>query len=461
VVGAGARALFPALPPAPAVYLDSATTTPLAAPVIAAVNEHLLRPPGNAGRGGHPGSAEATALLRQARRTVAAFLGAAPERVFFTAGATHAHSLAAQLYVDLVGSGDEILYSRTDHASAVRPWLRLAERRGARATSYRIGADGRPDVADLAARIDARTRLVCLTHIHQIFGARVDVGDLTATKPGGPLWLVDASQSVGHLPVDVGELGADILLFSGHKMFAMPGVGVLYLSDRALEAIPERAVEEIEPGTVNLPGIVSLAAAVDFVCGLDPAAIGAHSAALTTRLADGLRRITGVHLTPGPAAGAAAGQQVPDGTSLISFQVVGTSADSAGGEVPVLSLTAVPDGGQGVSTSAGGSLTNGIITLAGGTGLGAGTSGDYVDLSAEDVAAADPQVIVAVSGLSDQTSDELVAAIEASPLLAQTTAVRTGNIVAVPQTILLSPSVLNTEAVAAIADGIAAARSAG
>lgn len=328
MVGSAARPLFPALASSPVTYLDSATTTPLAGPVITAVTEHLGRSPASAGRGGHPAAMRASTDLARARRAVATFIGAEPEQVFFTAGASHSHALMAQLWGPaVIRSGDEILYSRTDHASALRPWLRLARQQGATAASYRIGRDGGPETQDLLARIGPRTRLVCLTHVHQIFGARTDVAALTSSSGSGsgsgPLWLVDASQSIGHLPVNVALLGADVLLFSGHKMFALPGIGVLYLSGRALQDMPSDSVSDLEAGTVNLPGAIALAAAADFLQVLNLQKIGNHSAALMDRLAQGLRRQPGVRLMPGPAA---VDLSAPAGTSLVSFQVEGLSA---------------------------------------------------------------------------------------------------------------------------------------
>lgn len=126
-------------------------------------------------------------------------------------------------------------------------------------------------------------------------------------------------------------------------------------------------------------------------------------------------------------------------------------------DVPVLALSSVPAGGAGITTSGGSSLVNGVITVAGGRNVAATVTGEFATLSAEQVTAADPEVIVAVSGFGDETPDQLVAGIRSSPLLANTTAVRRNRIVAVPQTILYSPSLLNPRAVALIAAAVTAA----
>ena len=128
------------------------------------------------------------------------------------------------------------------------------------------------------------------------------------------------------------------------------------------------------------------------------------------------------------------------------------------GNVGVLALSAAPDGGQGVNTDGGSSLVNGIITLSGGKNIAAAVSSEFATLSAETVTKEDPKVIIAVTGLTSQSPAQLVAAIESSPLLAGTDAVKHKRIVAVPQTILLSPSLKNADAVVTIARAVAAAR---
>ncbi|NNG40888.1 ABC transporter substrate-binding protein [Flexivirga sp. ID2601S] len=142
-------------------------------------------------------------------------------------------------------------------------------------------------------------------------------------------------------------------------------------------------------------------------------------------------------------------------------QVLAQLTQQAGhrsGDTPVVALSAAPTGGQGISTRGSTSLANGIITLAGGRNIASSVRSDLAQLSAEQVSVANPKVIVAVSGLGPQTGSELVEAITASPLLQSTEAVRSGNVVVVPQSILLSPSLLNSQAVSTIADAVAKAK---
>lgn len=138
----------------------------------------------------------------------------------------------------------------------------------------------------------------------------------------------------------------------------------------------------------------------------------------------------------------------------IRDQVEEAAADTSDVDVPVLTLSSVPDAGAGVKTSGGSSFANGIITLAGGTNIAQGELQNFASLSAETVTQANPEVIVIVSGFANESDEQLKAAIIASPLLAQTDAVKEGNVVVVPQRILLSPSLLNADAVQTIADAV-------
>ncbi|SJN10400.1 ABC transporter (iron.B12.siderophore.hemin), periplasmic substrate-binding component [Leucobacter sp. 7(1)] len=141
----------------------------------------------------------------------------------------------------------------------------------------------------------------------------------------------------------------------------------------------------------------------------------------------------------------------------IREEVSTNTAQSVSEDVPVLTLSSVPDGGGGVSTAGGSSFANGIITLAHGTNIASDQLQDFASLSAEAVAAADPKVIVVISGFSAEDDVDLKASIVASPLLSSTTAVHSGNVVIVPQRLMLSPSLLNAQAVKVVADAVARA----
>ena len=230
-----------------------------------------------------------------------------------------------------------------------------------------------------------------------------------------------------------------------------------------------KAVKVIDPGRGNKEAV--LAATPDFVTGISVYELGSFNGTPTVGLLK--QNGIGVYVACGPK-GTVTGLdetyayiqdiaglfQVPaKGAALVASmkqQIAAATAPASG--TGVLALSAAPNGGQGVNTEGGASLTNGIITLAGGKNIAASVGSEFATLSAETVTKENPRVIVAITGLTSQTPAQLVTSIESSPLLAGTDAVRNKRIVTVPQTILLSPGLLNTDAVTAIARAVTAAR---
>ncbi|MGW4354958.1 aminotransferase class V-fold PLP-dependent enzyme [Nocardia sp. NPDC004582] len=346
----GVRALFPALTEAAEVYLDSASTTQKPRPVIEAVHHYHRERTANAGRGTYPWAGELTARVAAVRAAMAEFIGAAPDEVVFTAGATAGlNAVALSWGLANLGDGDEILYSPRDHASNVYPWQHLRgvlARFGRRIelVPYRVNALGEADVEDVAARITPRTRLITVAHLHHVFGGLSTLEELRGRIDPRIALCFDCSQSGGHLPVKVAELDADFAVFAAHKMFGAPGTGVLYCRRRRhgelLPFLPggNTAVslddsglvggsmpQLLEGGTQNLPGILALGAALDVLGELGLEAITAHDRALTQRLIAGLRPITGVEFTPGPAYA-----PCETGYGIVSFTVAGISATDLG-----------------------------------------------------------------------------------------------------------------------------------
>jgi len=229
-----------------------------------------------------------------------------------------------------------------------------------------------------------------------------------------------------------------------------------------------KAVKVIDPGRGNKEAV--LAAAPDFVTGISVYELGSFNGTPTAALlkqngisvyvaCDPGGTVTGIDETYAYIQGIAGLFGVPaKGRALVASmkRQIAAAAAPVGG-TGVLALSAAPDGGQGVNTEGGASLTNGIITLAGGKNIAASVGSEFATLSAETVTKEDPKVIVAITGLTSQTPAQLVASIESSPLLAGTSAVRNKQIVTIPQTILLSPSLLNADAVVTIARAVAAA----
>ncbi|MFJ2839450.1 aminotransferase class V-fold PLP-dependent enzyme [Nocardia sp. NPDC087230] len=350
-VPATIRGRFPALADPAVVYLDSAATTQKPDTVIAAVTGYHAEHTANAGRGTYGWATSLSARITAIRSRAAAFVGAEhPDEIVFTAGATAALGAVAYSWgLAVLDDGDEILYNPADHASNVLPWHHLRDtlaRFGRRIVlrPYRSTAAGEADIDDILAKVGPRTRLVTTSHLHHVYGGLTTLEELRGRIDPEILLCFDCSQSGGHLPVDVLDLGADFAVFAGHKMFGAPGIGLLYCRRRVHErlrpflpgghtgvTIGESGLtgsgmpELLEGGTYNIPGILSLAPAFDLLDELDPIAIAAHNRQLTLRLIEGLRPVPGLEFLPGPAyAGCAVGY------GIVSFTLDGISATDLG-----------------------------------------------------------------------------------------------------------------------------------
>ena len=346
------REQFPGLMANPGiVYLDSAATVQKPQRVIDAVTAHLAGQTANPGRGAYPWSTRAAGMLAGVRERTARFIGAeSPDEIVFVPGATAGlNAVATSWGLANLADGDEILFSPLDHSSNVYPWVNLRQvlaRFGRRITlvPYQVTAAGEADTNDILSKVSSRTRLITATHVHNVFGSMTTLEELSG-KIGPSIRLCfDCSQSVGHIPVDVRKLDADFVAFSGHKMFGVPGTGVVYLRrrvhpeltpflpgggagirlrDGALQGLV--MPEGMESGTPNLAGIVALAAAMDFIDDLGLERIAAHGRDLTRFLVERLRGIPRLKLLPGAAWG-----RCPVGYGIVSFSVDGVRSDDVG-----------------------------------------------------------------------------------------------------------------------------------
>ncbi|WP_433733843.1 aminotransferase class V-fold PLP-dependent enzyme [Nocardia sp. CA-129566] len=345
------RGLFPALAESSEVYLDSAATTQKPLPVIETIHRYHTSRTANAGRGTYPWATNLTTRLARVRDRTASFLGAAtPDEVVFTGGATAAlNAVALSWGLAELEHGDEILYNPRDHASNVHPWHHLRQvlaRFGRRIelVPYRVTALGEADTDDILAKITPRTRLITTSHLHHVFGGLTTLEELRGLIDPEILLCFDCSQSGGHLPVNVTELGADFAVFAAHKMFGAPGTGILYCNrrvhDRLLPFLPGGNTgvditdaglasagmpELLEGGTHNIPGILALGSALEVLESLDVNVIAAHNRALTLRLIDNLRPVPGLEFLPGPAHAPCA-----IGYGIVSFTLAGISATDLG-----------------------------------------------------------------------------------------------------------------------------------
>ncbi|MFM5463636.1 aminotransferase class V-fold PLP-dependent enzyme [Aeromonas simiae] len=305
----------------PLVYLDNAATTQKPLAVLEAMSAFYRSDNANVHRASHVLSTRATAAFEAARETVARFINARDSReVIWTRGTTEAINLVAQSWGQSLQAGDEILVSTLEHHANIVPWQLAAERKGAKVVPIPLDAHGDIDLDAYRALLGPRTRLVAVGHVSNALGTVNPVATITSlAKAAGALVLIDGAQAVAHLPVDVQRLGCDFYAFSGHKMYAPTGIGALWGRRELLEKMPpwqgggemiervsfagttfNRLPFKFEAGTPHIAGAVSMAAAIDFLQGLDRPTLLAHEQALTTYLADQLRATPGVRLVGAP-----------------------------------------------------------------------------------------------------------------------------------------------------------------
>jgi cysteine desulfurase/selenocysteine lyase len=337
------------------VYLDSGATSQKPQAVIDAEVDFLTRANSAVHRGAHTLAAEATELFEDARTTVAGFVGARPEQLVWTSGATAGLNLVAYAISNAslgrgapasarfaLRPGDEIVVTETEHHANLIPWQELTARTGAVLRHIPVHDNGTLDMDAAAAVIGDRTRVVAFPHVSNVLGIVNPVDELIALAQNvGAVTVLDACQSAPHLPLDLPALGVDLAVFSGHKMLGPYGIGGLYGRAGVLDALPPFLTggsmittvtldeasylpppQRFEAGTQPVSQAIGLAAAVRYLQGVGMDPVHAHEKALEAQLGEGLRAIPGVRLL-GDAPGA-------DRVGLWSFDVDGVHAHDVG-----------------------------------------------------------------------------------------------------------------------------------
>jgi cysteine desulfurase/selenocysteine lyase len=291
----------------PIVYLDSAATTQKPQQVIDTLINYYVNHCANIHRGVHTLSQESSELYDEARRTVARFINADEREIVFVRNTTEAINLVSTC---LKGEG-QILSTVTEHHSNLLPWGRT------RKVDYvDIDANGRIDVEDLKEKLKEPTLLVAVTKVSNVLGLINPLGAVIAeARKQGTLTLVDGAQSVPHMEFDVKELGCDFLVFSGHKMLAPSGIGVLYVREELYERmepylmggstikeahlgsyVAEEPPTCYEAGTPNIEGAIALASAIDYLERVGMENVLAHDKALMTLALERMKAIDNVEL---------------------------------------------------------------------------------------------------------------------------------------------------------------------
>lgn len=300
------------------VYFDNAATSQKPQCVLDAAEEFYQKYNANVLRGLYPLSVEATERYEAARRTVQRFIHATcPEEIIFTRNATESMNLVAYSYgMANLKAGDEILVSIMEHHSNILPWQMVSRATGAKLVFLECEPDGTITKEKMDAAFSEHTRMVAVTQVSNVLGCVNDIPELVKrARACGAAILMDAAQSAPHMPIDVQKLDVDFVAFSGHKMLAPMGIGVLYGKQELLEKMPPfltggEMIETVsrydavyaelphkfEAGTVNAGGAVGLAAAIDYLESYGMDKLHAVEQELTAYLFRGMKAIPHIHV---------------------------------------------------------------------------------------------------------------------------------------------------------------------
>ncbi len=345
----------------PFIYLDNAATSQKPNAVIECVRNFYAAANANIHRGLYKLSEHATAEYEQSREKVARFIHAGTSReIIFTRGATEAINLVAASYGrKFLSKGDEIVLTLMEHHANIVPWQMLAEEKGLTIRFARLNTDGSLDLDHWHSLFNERTKIAAFTHVSNALGTinpvRQMIGD---AKRHGAVTLIDAAQSVQHASLDVQDLDCDFLVFSGHKVYAPTGIGVLYGKAALLESMPpyqgggdmidkvsvdgttfKDIPARFEAGTPHISGAIGLGAAIDYLNSLPLPELHAHEDALLSHATAKVKAIQGIRIIGNATCK----------TSVLSFTMdgihphdIGTLLDSYGIAIRVGHHCALP-----------------------------------------------------------------------------------------------------------------------
>lgn len=325
------------------VYLDAAATSQTPRPVVDAIVSYYTHSRASVHRGVYPLMAEATELFEGARERVAAWLHSTPAQTIFTANATAALNLVAHCWGRAnLNAGDTVLVSAMEHHSNLVPWQLVCAERGARLEYVPLTDDGHLDLDAYARLLEHEPKLVALAHVSNVLGTINPVAALAASAHrAGAVVVIDGTQAVPHMPVDLEQIDADFYAWTGHKAYGPTGIGVLHGRRELLERMDPwisgghmiREVRDMsatwaelpgkfEAGTAQIAQAIGLGAAIDYISSIGIERLREHEQALTAQLLERLADFPGLHVH-GPLDASARG-------ALVSFDLDGAHPHDIG-----------------------------------------------------------------------------------------------------------------------------------
>ena len=313
---------FPIFNDTSLVYLDSASTSQKPRAVINSLKNVYENSNANVHRALYSLGSKSTEMYESARKTVAKFINAAPQEIVFTSGTTESLNLLSYTLDSKINKNDEILLSHMEHHANLVPWQLLAKRTGAKLRYLPLTKEGELDLSQTERYFTSKTKVVSLTHMSNVLGSINPIDKISEiTKKIDAIFIVDAAQSVSHIPVDIQNLGCDFITFSGHKMLGPTGIGVLWGSFKMLESLPPflsggEMIETVtlenatwnevpykfEAGTPNYVQAIGLGTAVEYLSNIGMENVQGHEKKLTEYAIEKLKTIPELYIHGSPSS---------------------------------------------------------------------------------------------------------------------------------------------------------------
>lgn len=316
------RDQFPAIYNHPdVIYFDNATTSQKPQVVLDAVSDYHNTFCSSPHRSAHDWGVRTTKMVEETRQMVSTLMKLrSSQALFFNSGATEgSFQIALHFMKHFLDDANEVVVSQDEHQSVVSQWQKAADltKKSISFIPIALADDGDYQIGDLEKKITARTKVVLLTHVHNVFGLEMAIPEARTIIPPEIPIVLDATQSLGHVPLEPENLGVQAVYFSTHKMFSFSGLGAIWL-DKSLHA----GCMSFEAGTPNIEGLVSFQAALRFITEMGMTNIQSQLLDLTQYALGLLRQVPGVEFLPGPAFCRCA-----TGHGILSFRLHGLASD--------------------------------------------------------------------------------------------------------------------------------------